>query len=358
MLYWILGYPTLVSAGERRQSVATVSQPTIVDVEEHEPEVKVDIEDGDGHENQCNDTTHDEREHKVVEENEPVDTQIQSSNETRRGVKYVFHLIINAFIQTLKSPGFVAMVLGFITACIPPLSNALFSQGGALRFLGSALESLGGASSSVGTLVVAASLVHQAAENDTQPRNSQTVQMSQTTELGIPLSSENAARRRVHGEELTCNNEETIQQQQSPNDLRESMRRRRSSISQMSMRAMAAIRRRKPTIRMHTWFIFSRLIITPAIVCLMIIAMDCGGVLDNIPNLAMAKMVIIVNAGLPGAQLIVLTLKSKGLSDSASIVAKVYLPSYLLSVVTIAAWASLGLIISVPRADGTSFCKR
>ena len=156
MLYWILGYPTLVSAGERRQSVATVSQPTIVDVEEHEPEVKVDIEDGDGHENQCNDTTHDEREHKVVEENEPVDTQIQSSNETRRGVKYVFHLIINAFIQTLKSPGFVAMVLGFITACIPPLSNALFSQGGALRFLGSVLESLGGP-----TVVVAASLVHQ-----------------------------------------------------------------------------------------------------------------------------------------------------------------------------------------------------
>ena len=119
---------------------------------------------------------------------------------------------------------------------------------------------------------------------------------------------------------------------------------------------MAAIRRRKPTIRMHTWFIFSRLIITPAIVCLIIIAMDCGGVLDNIPNLAMAKMVIIVKPA--GAQLIVLTLKSKGLSDSASIVAKVYLPSYLLSVVTIAAWASLGLIISVPRADGTSFCKR
>ena len=84
--------------------------------------------------------------------------------------------------------------------------------------------------------------------------------------------------------------------------------------------------------------------------------MDCGGVLDGIPNLA--KMVVIVNAGLPGAQLIVLTLKSKGLSDSASIVAKVYLPSYLLSVVTIAGWSSLGLMISVPREDGTSFCRR
>lgn len=119
---------------------------------------------------------------------------------------------------------------------------------------------------------------------------------------------------------------------------------------------MAAIRRRKPLFTMHAWFITSRLIVAPAIVCLIIIAMDCGGVLDGIPNLA--KMVVIVNAGLPGAQLIVLTLKSKGLSDSASIVAKVYLPSYLLSVVTIAGWSSLGLIISVPREDGTSFCRR
>ena len=67
-------------------------------------------------------------------------------------------------------------------------------------------------------------------------------------------------------------------------------------------------------------------------------------------------MVVIVNSGLPGAQLIVLTLKAKGLSDSASIVAKVYLPSYLLSVITIAGWTSLGLLLS--RYDSTSLCKR
>lgn len=82
--------------------------------------------------------------------------------------------------------------------------------------------------------------------------------------------------------------------------------------------------------------------------------MDCGSILDAVPN--MAKMVVIVNSGLPGAQLIVLTLKAKGLSDSASIVAKVYLPSYLLSVITIAAWTSIGLLIS--RYDSTQFCKR
>ena len=82
--------------------------------------------------------------------------------------------------------------------------------------------------------------------------------------------------------------------------------------------------------------------------------MDCGGILSGIPDLA--KMVVIVNAGLPGAQLIVITLKSKGLSDSASIVAKVYLPSYLLSAFTIAAWTSIGLLLSIPDENGKSFC--
>ena len=78
--------------------------------------------------------------------------------------------------------------------------------------------------------------------------------------------------------------------------------------------------------------------------------------LSGIPDLA--KMVVIVNAGLPGAQLIVITLKSKGLSDSASIVAKVYLSSYLLSAFTIAAWTSVGLLLSIPDENGNSFCGR
>ncbi|KAL3936509.1 MAG: hypothetical protein SGARI_002529 [Bacillariaceae sp.] len=51
------------------------------------------------------------------------------------------------------------MVLAFITACIPPLQQALFEPGGALRFFGSAMEALGTASSPISTMVVAASLV-------------------------------------------------------------------------------------------------------------------------------------------------------------------------------------------------------
>ena len=242
----------------------------------------------------------------------------------------------------MKSPGFIAMVLGIVTACIPPLRDALFSPGGALRFFGSALESLGKASSSVGILMVAASLVHHADDkedaNSTSHRDETPATECAINEMGIPCE---------HTAEPV---------NQRPNNFRESMRRRRSSISQLSSRAVAAIRHRKPTIRMHSWFIASRLIVAPALVSSIIIGMECGGVLSGVPNLA--KMVVIVNSCLPGAQLIVLTLKSNGLSDSASIIAKVYIPSYLLSVVTIAGWTSLGLMLSLPRDDGTSFCSR
>ena len=181
-------------------------------------------------------------------------------------------------------------------------------------------------------IIITASLVHQASESTPSEtvENEHNVLDAVSTELGIPLSDDNNTtnntRRRVHEEE------ESRPDQQHSN-IRSSMRRKRSSISQLSMRAMTAIQTRKPTIKMHSWFICSRLIISPAIVCLLIVAMDCGGVLDRIdgPSLAMAKMVIIVNAGLPGAQLIILTLKSKGLSESASIVASISSKLYLVN---------------------------
>ena len=57
-----------------------------------------------------------------------------------------------------------------------------------------------------------------------------------------------------------------------------------------------------------------------------------------------AKLVVLINSCLPGAQMIVVLLKSEEeLADSAQAVASVYLPSYLISCVTIAAWSSIGL---------------
>ncbi|KAL7539360.1 hypothetical protein ACHAWF_006385 [Thalassiosira exigua] len=352
LTYWTIGYPTLVAAGEKRQkggSLSTTAPHHASDsFQSEQSEVKAEDSDeskyeqrNTGHAVPDEEATSDEN---ILVEHQP--EQIQSSHGAREGITYILNLIANAIVQTIKSPGFIAMVLGFITACIPPLRDALFSPGGPLRFFGSAMESLGAASSSVGTLVVAASLVHQARDDLPSAVNDS---ISSSPEVPHSDQFDGGA----CDEEVSSNAEHT---QHRPLDLRASMRKRRSSISRMSSRAIAEIRRRKPTIRMHSWFVASRLIVAPALVCFIIIAMDCGGLLDGIPNLA--KMVVIVNAGLPGAQLIVLTLKSKGLSDSASIVAQVYLPSYLLSVVTIAGWTSLGLVISVPGEDGPAFCKR
>ncbi|KAL3771604.1 hypothetical protein ACHAW5_006631 [Stephanodiscus triporus] len=353
LMFWILGNPALIAAGKKRREIANAARELHLSVESVNSDdavVKIDVHDDNEQQIIINGAT-DEAANDVTEEDTPESEKEKKISERRKRVTDVLQLLAYALLQTIKSPHLVALVLGFITACIPPLRDALFSPGGGLRFLGSALESLGYASASVGTLVVAASLVHEASD-DVPLANSKLMINSQDesqTELNSP--SDINSKIRIHDEGRTSSIDHL---QQHSRNLRDSMRSRRSSFSQMSIKALAAIKRRKPTIRMHAWFIVSRLIVSPAIVCLIVMGMECGGLLDGVPS--MAKMVVIVNAGLPGAQIVVLTLKSKGLSDSASIVAKVYLPSYLLSIITIAAWTSLGLMIS--RDDGTSFCKR
>lgn len=73
--------------------------------------------------------------------------------------------------QTLISPGFIAMILGFLTALVPPLQQALFDAGGYLRFLGAAVQTLGVASSPISTMVVAASLVPPTLSREHQEEN-------------------------------------------------------------------------------------------------------------------------------------------------------------------------------------------
>eukprot|EP01082_Thalassiosira_pseudonana_P001285 g1518.t1 g1518 contig10:2262714-2264279(+) len=342
-LYWVLGYETLVRAGSKRQihNEETLSTETSVvhntddsfEAVNHHQQQQLEQEENGGLEGGVTP--------KVIENECTTGEEVAIPNEDEK--TSVLRLIATALFKTISSPGFVAMILGFITACIPPLRDALFEPGGALRFFGSAMESLGSASSSVGTIIVAASLVHQANDDNIRDGREDSIE-----------HDVNATQTHQHHNE--CESSDTIQQTQST--------RRRSSMSQFggmvrrrSSLALQSIRKlRKPTLQMHAWFITSRLIVAPAIVSLIIIGMDCGGILSDIPSLA--KMVVIVNAGLPGAQLCVITLKSKGLTDSASIVAKVYLPSYLLSAVTIAAWTSIGLLVSIPDEDGNSFCNR
>ncbi|KAL3792764.1 hypothetical protein ACHAWO_002369 [Cyclotella atomus] len=343
-LFWVIGYSSLVEAGSKRQMSRIESHATIPDVH---------LDDSFDAEQEVHDNASDAG-NNTIRNIEPSNSETQEDSEKLSCIR----LFGIALFKTLSSPGFVAMVLGFITACIPPLRDALFEPGGALRFFGSAMESLAAASSSVGTIVVAASLVHQSNDDDIADGH-----IEESSDL-VPVCSDAAhrgiesTRHRISINECTAANEE----QQTRADRGEGFN-RRSSLSQLgsmvrrrSSLALLAIRRRKPTLRMHAWFITSRLIFAPALICALVVAMDCGGILSGIPDLA--KMVVIVNAGLPGAQLVVITLKSKGLTDSASIVAKVYLPSYLLSAVTIAAWTSIGLLLSIPDENGASFCGR
>ena len=356
-LFWVIGYSSLVEAGSKRQMSRVESHATIPVSDVHN-NGSLDVLE------QHNSNTA-ERDITPSTADNDIQDALSFVSEEETIPKSCIHLFANALLKTVRSPGFIAMVLGFITACIPPLRDAMFEKGGALRFFGSAMESLGSASSSVGTILVAASLVHQSSDDDTEENQNDNKQRSSTLPISCTdvshthnrdIENEDATRQRISNNLSHLTNEDG----QPSSDRREELHARssfsevRSIVRRRSSLALIALRRRKPTIQMHAWFIVSRLILSPAIICAVVVAMDCGGILSGIPDLA--KMVVIVNAGLPGAQLIVITLKSKGLSDSASIVAKVYLPSYLLSAFTIAAWTSIGLLLSIPDENGKSFC--
>jgi predicted permease len=142
-----------------------------------------------------------------------------------------------------------------------------------------------------------------------------------------------------------------------PNQLR-----RRSSIMrfQQSLKTSSRVLlgRSDPELRKQLiWFSIARLLLAPALVTALLVAMDCGGWTTNVPGLA--KVVVIVNSCVPGALVIVVLLKQREeLADTAAVVARVYLPTYLISIVTIAGWTALGLWLTLPDENGDLFCSR
>ena len=124
---------------------------------------------------------------------------------------------------------------------------------------------------------------------------------------------------------------------------RQSLQQFAQSVRQSATSAIKAVHRpRSDTLRLLAWFVTSRLIVSPAIITAIIALLDRSGLLAGVPP--MAKLVVLINSCLPGAQMVVVLLKcEEELADSAQAVASVYLPSYLLSCVTIAAWSSIGL---------------
>ena len=193
-----------------------------------------------------------------------------------------------AFKQTTTSPGFIAMALAFVTACIPPLQKALFEPGGALRFLGSALESLGTASSPISTLVVASSLVPPSplqSSNNGQTDTSSAEEDDQD-DHSSPIFDEHPGMTDPNFGPYRRPARRRPQRERQSARILESWR---ISVRSASIRILQAVPRSTPDMRrLHLWFCLSRLVVAPAIVVGIILALDCSGsgVLASVPNLA------------------------------------------------------------------------
>lgn len=273
------------------------------------------------------------------------DNTSESTNQlsrSRRLSSSIYKQFVQTLKQILKTAPFWALVLGIATGCIGPLRNALFSQGGALRFIGGALESLGQASSPITTIVVAASLVPDPSVSDTSSNG-----RSSHDDATMDHDSQQLP------DESPIMSEPTV----GPPHLR-----RRSSITRFkqSLRksSRAILGRSNPELRKQLiWFTLNRLLLAPALVAAVLIGFDCGGLLHGIPRLA--QVVILVNACVPGAFIVVVVLKQKEeMAELAEVVARVYLPTYLLSIVTVAGWTALGLWLTLPDENGQTFCER
>jgi hypothetical protein len=215
--------------------------------------------------------------------------------------------LLLALKTTLTSPGFIALALGMIVGCIPKVPDLLFQPGGWLRWLGDGLETLGIASSSLSTMIVAASLAPKqeksAAEGDDVREN-----------------DDDSGRIRAPGERTVLARMKWLWQTLKSDET-----------------------------AVLTWFILSRLVIAPAIVVGAVVALRCR--LSHLFS-PLSFLVLIINSCLPGALIVVVLLKSSpDHEESAAAVARVYLPSYLASIFTIASWTALGLWITLPDPE-------
>ena len=258
--------------------------------------------------------------------------------------------------------GSIAMLLGLATGCIPWLPSALFVPGGSLRFLGGAVDALGQAATPVSLLVVGASLVDseesgtkdEGIEEEDEEENDESNQEQEEIEtvlahVGRTNSSENGT-----------------------NDFGES---RPPLAKEEACTASSLSRWRRcclsEEVLTHVWLVLSRLVVVPAVVCALLIGLDCGfpGTFGDTTIPHLYKLVMLVVSASPSAMTIIVILKAAtGRSSSnehsghhasymAQHIAKLYLPLYTLSTVTVAFWAMAGLWISLPDEDGRYFCE-
>mmetsp|Transcript_22803 Transcript_22803/g.25401 ORF Transcript_22803/g.25401 Transcript_22803/m.25401 type:complete len:541 (-) Transcript_22803:259-1881(-) len=250
--------------------------------------------------------------------------------------------------EVFGSAGSIAMILGLITGCIPWLPSALFVPGGSLRFIGGALESLGQAATPVSLIVVGASLF--------DPEETQTVENEFIIESNNQIEVEEV-------EELEMGSDQQLPRNEA--NTIASLPQQCHCLSEETMT--------------HIWFILSRLVLAPTLVCATLIGLDCGvpGLFAEdayasgsfqLPHLF--KLVMMVVSSAPSAMTIIVVLKAVAgksiiindpsgnhASCLARRIGKLYLPLYALSTVTVAAWSLIGLFISLPDEDGRYFCE-
>jgi thiamine transporter ThiT len=70
----------------------------------------------------------------------------------------------------------------------------------------------------------------------------------------------------------------------------------------------------------------------------------------------LSKLVLLINAAVPGALIVVIVLKSNGFTKEAAIVSQSYFPTYVLSIFTLGAWTAIGLSIFQVDEDGNNVC--
>lgn len=274
-----------------------------------------------------------------------------SQNHSSR-IKRLLHSTKDMVISICSSSGFIALILGFVTACIPPLQRALFETGGSLRVLGSALESLSTAGTTFATMIVAASLVNieepGSREQHMQQEQEHSAFITSPSLDGRPPidEDENDApdtvvilenQLNIHDESRT-DNLEVSTTRRTATDCANNAARKWSCLS-------SAIERK--TLIIDLWQILARLFVTPGIIFAILMETDCSKFLQNVPNIA--KLVLLINAAVPGALVVVVILKAEGFTNEAAAVSKTYLPSYCLSVFTLAMWSSLGLMAFRPE---------
>jgi hypothetical protein len=265
--------------------------------------------------------------------------------------------IRKAIGDIFKSPGFVLLILGFITACIPPLQSALFEDAGSLRIFGSTLGAFANAGGTFATIVVAASLIPKVKDidkDDNIPESSDESQHPKQKEHLDIEDDENS---------VEVRSQELVQDEEIPSlPLRHNKVPRRdiprsSVLGRLYRYSIVNLAHSiqivdRVSIKVHVWQCISRLILTPAIVFMILLKMECSGAISSIN--AIGKVVLLINSSCPSALVVVVILKAQGHTDAATAVSKTYLPLYSLSVFTMALWASLGL---VAFQSESSFCK-